>query len=161
MIRPATATDAAAIAEIYNHYVLHTVVTFEEETVSTEEMRTRIVETQEASYPWLVYEKDGQVEGYAYASKWRARRSYRYCVETTVYLDQKRLGGGRGSQLYGRMLPMLKSAGFHVAVGVIALPNQGSVALHEKFGFTQAAHYQQVGWKFEQWIDVGSWQLLL
>jgi L-amino acid N-acyltransferase YncA len=156
MVRSAAPEDAGAIARIYNHYVLNTWVTFEEETVSSDQMRTRIVETL-ATYPWLVYEQEGQIEGYAYASRWHARRSYRRSVETTVYLDHTKLGGGRGSMLYVELIRILKQRGFHTAIGGIALPNAGSVALHERLGFQKAAHYKEVGWKFEQWIDVGYW----
>jgi len=160
MIRSATADDAAAIAGIYNHYVLHTCVTFEEEPVSPKQMRARIVETM-AAYPWLVCEENAVIEGYAYASRWHARCSYRRSVETTVYLDHTKLRGGRGSRLYGELTQMLKSSGLHVAIGGIALPNEGSVALHEKLGFTKVAHFKEVGWKFDNWIDVGYWQLML
>jgi len=160
MIRPAATADAAAIAEIYNHYVLHTPVTFEEEPVSSEQIRARMADIQ-AAYPWLVYEQRGSIEGYAYAGKWHSRCAYRNSVETTVYLDSAKLGKGIGSQLYGELIRMLRSAGLHVAVGGIALPNASSVALHEKLGFVKVAHFKEVGWKYGRWIDVGYWQLML
>src|SRR5262245_1143451 len=125
MIRNASLADAPAIAGIYNHYVLNTVVTFEEESVSAEQMRERLMQVQ-ASYPWLVYEDGGSVIGYAYAAKWSARCSYRHSVETTIYLDKDRLGEGIGSLLYSELLNLLKSAGFNTAIGGIALPNDGS-----------------------------------
>jgi L-amino acid N-acyltransferase YncA len=160
MIRLATPADAAAIAEIYNPYVLDTHVTFEEEIVSPEQMLTRLTEIQSA-YPYLVHEQDGIIAGYAYANKWHTRCSYRRSVETSVYLDKSRTGKGIGSELYGELIRFLKNAGFHTAIGGIALPNEASIALHEKLGFTKAAHYREVGWKFNRWIDVGYWQLML
>lgn len=160
MIRPVTLDDAAAIANIYNYYILHTIITFEEEPVSVEEMRGRIADIT-ATHPWLVHEHQGAIDGYAYAAKWKTRHSYRRSVETTVYLDANKLGAGRGTQLYAELLRRLNETELHAAIGGIALPNQGSVALHEKFGFTKVAHFKEVGWKFDTWIDVGYWQLML
>ncbi len=160
MIRSATPDDAVAIAAIYNHYVLHTCVTFEEEPVSTAEMQRRIADIM-ATYPWLVYEQNGVVEGYAYVHQWHTRKSYRRSVETTIYLDVNKLGGGRGTRLYAELIRQVRDAGLHCAIGGVSLPNQGSVALHEKLGFTKVAHYREVGWKFDTWIDVAYWQLML
>ena len=160
MIRSARNSDAAAIAEIYNHYVLQTVVTFEEEPVSAEQMRTRITEVQ-ATYPWLVYEQEGVVVGYAYASKMHTRCSYRFSVETTIYLSKGSVGKGIGSQLYAELIQSLRGAGFYTAIGAISLPNEASIALHEKLGFVKTGQFKEVGRKFDRWIDVGYWQLML
>jgi L-amino acid N-acyltransferase YncA len=161
VIRPAVAGDSGAIAAIYNHYVAQTVITFEEEPVSASGMGRRIGEAGSASLPWLVAEREGKVVGYAYANPWRARSAYRFSVEVTVYLDPVCPRLGIGSRLYGALLPELKARGIHAALGVIALPNEASVALHEKFGFAKAAHLREVGLKFGRWIDVGYWELLL
>ena len=99
-----------------------------------------------------------QVVGYAYAGRWHDRSAYRYSVETTIYLDADHLGKSIGSGLYAALLQQLKERGMHVAIGGIALPNPGSVALHEKLGFRKVAHYGEVGFKFNRWIDVGYWQ---
>ena len=160
MIRPATPADAAAIAEIYNYYILNSTITFEEERLSTEHVQERIAETQDPCL-WLVYEDNSSIVGYAYASKWKSRCSYRYSVESTVYLHKDQTGKQFGSRLYGELIARLKAAGFHTVIGGVALPNEGSVALHEKLGFTKIAHFKEVGWKFERWIDVGYWQLIL
>ena len=159
LLRPAVAGDSGAIAAIYNHYVATTVITFEEEPVSASEMARRIADVGSVSLPWLVAEREGKVVGYAYASPWRARSAYRFSVEVTVYVDPDcpRLGIGR--RLYEELLPTLKARGIHAAFGVIALPNEASVALHEKFGFVKVAHLREVGLKFGRWIDVGYWQL--
>lgn len=159
-IRSAVLDDAPQIARIYNHYVTNTYVTFEEEPVSSKEMSERIARVL-SNHCWLVYERDQAIEGYAYASAWHTRASYRRSVETTVYLDCEKVGGGRGSQLYAKLLEELRARGFHTAIGGISLPNPASIALHEKFGFKKVAHYKEVGWKFDQWIDVGYWQLML
>ncbi len=161
MIRQATTADAAAIAAIYNHYVRNTSVTFEEQAVTTEQMAERIVQVQADALPWLVLEQNGELLGYAYATKWRVRSAYRFSVESTVYVKEGIIGQGIGSQLYHQLLNELKALGLHLVIGGITLPNEKSVALHEKFGFEKCGHFQQVGYKFEQWRDVGYWQKLL
>lgn len=161
MIRQATTADAAAIAAIYNHYVLNTSVTFEEEAVSTELMAERITQVNADGLPWLVLEQNGELLGYAYATKWRVRSAYRFSVESTVYVKDGVTAKGLGSQLYQQLLTDLKALGLHLVIGGITLPNEKSIALHEKFGFEQCGHFQQVGFKFEQWRDVGYWQKLL
>jgi L-amino acid N-acyltransferase YncA len=160
-IRPATPSDAEAIAAIYNYYVTQTIVTFEEETVAPSEMLRRMEEVQLASLPWLVGEVDGRVAGYAYAGKWKGRSGYRFSAEVTVYLDPAHLGRGLGSRLYDRLFEILRSCGTHAIMGGIALPNTASVALHEKFGLEKVAHFKAVGFKFDRWIDVGYWQRIL
>ena len=160
MIRQATAEDAEAIVRIYNHYIENTTITFEEKAVSADEMRGRIADVT-ISLPWLVCEIDGAVAGYAYATKWRARSAYRYSAETTVYLDSAQVGKGLGTKLYEALLTELKAKSMHVIIAGIALPNAASVALHEKMSYQKVAHFEQVGWKFGKWIDVGYWQRIL
>lgn len=161
MIRPAQANDAAAVAAIYNHYILHTVVTFEEEALPGEEMARRITEVRGDGFPWLVYEEEGRVVGYAYASRWKSRCAYRFAVEATVYLEPGATGRGMGRRLYSGVIEAASAMGMHVVIGGIALPNEASVGLHEKLGFKKVAHFQEVGRKFDQWIDVGYWELRL
>jgi L-amino acid N-acyltransferase YncA len=159
-IRPAKETDAPSIARIYNHYVANTIVTFEEEPVSDHAMAGRIADIRGASLPWLVAEQDGVV-GYAYASKWKERVAYRYSVETTIYLDQLHTARGIGMKLYSALLSQIRALGLHVAIGGIALPNPGSVALHEKLGFRHLGTFHQVGHKQGRWVDVGYWEVVL
>ena len=159
MIRPATSDDSQAIAEIYNHFIDNTHVTFETEVVTASEIARRVGEN--APLPWLVADGPSGIIGYAYASKWRARHAYRFSVETTVYLHHSASGRGIGSQLYRNLLDDLRARGIHTAIGGIALPNQASVALHEKLGFVECARFNEVGFKFDRWVDVGYWQLLL
>lgn len=160
MIRPATTADASAIAAIYNHYVTSTTITFEEDAVAQAEMASRI-ESVSAQLLWYVHEQDGAVTGYAYATPWRARSAYRFSVETTVYVAPGYARQGIGLQLYSALIDELRSRGIQVVLGGIAQPNPASVALHENLGFEKVAHFQRVGRKFEQWIDVGYWELQL
>jgi phosphinothricin acetyltransferase len=160
VIRPATPQDAEAIAALYGHYVDNTVVTFEEEPVTGAEIARRI-EHVTRTHPWFAYEKQGALVGYAYAAPWHLRCAYRLSVETTIYLDVNHLGQGIGSQLYGGLIAELKQRKFHCAIGGIALPNDASVALHEKLGFRKAGEFKEVGYKLGRWIDVGYWELFL
>lgn len=161
MIRPATEADAAAIAAIYNPYIADTVISFEEQPVSVEEMAGRIRDILATGYPWLVMELDGGIVGYAYAGGWKTRAAYRYSVECTVYLDRGHTGKGCGKALYTALIGELKTLGIHSAIGGIALPNPASVALHESLGFRKVAEFHEVGYKFDRWIDVGYWELKL
>jgi phosphinothricin acetyltransferase len=161
LIRDATFQDAAIIAEIYNPYILNTVITFEETPVTPEEIQTRIEAVKAPGYPYLVMEQNDLVIGYAYANLWRTRAAYRHTVETSIYLDQNSAGKGLGTVLYKELLGRLKTMDIHVILGGITLPNPVSVGLHEKLGFKKVAHFTQVGYKFGRWLDVGFWQLVI
>ena len=159
MIRAVQEQDAKAISDIYNYYIENTVITFEEDTVSTQDINKRMAATQLANLPWLVVEGElGKILGYAYASKWRERFSYRFSVEVTVYLSPKQSGKGLGTQLYQALFAELKSRNIHSVIGGITLPNAASVAVHEKFSMKKVAHFKEIGFKFDQWLDVGYWQ---
>lgn len=161
MLRAATPADAAAIAGIYNHYILNTVVTFEEEALPVEEMARRITETLADGNPWFVWEEGDRILGYAYAGKWKSRCSYRFSVEATVYLDPAATGRGLGTILYRALIDRYRNTRIHAIIGGVALPNDASTRLHEKLGFQKIAHFKEVGWKFDQWIDVGYWELII
>jgi phosphinothricin acetyltransferase len=159
-IRPANPADAEAIAAIYNPYVAETIISFEEEPVPAAGMADRIRKVT-AGYPWIVWEEDGQVLGYAYASSWRSREAYRFTAETSVYVDARHHHRGIGEQLYRELLAAMRERGFHSALACLGLPNDPSVAFHEKLGFTKVGHMRESGWKFERWVDVGFWELML
>lgn len=160
-IRTATVADAWAIASIYNHYIRHTVVTFEEEILATHAVEQRIATIRAATLPWLIAEGRDGIIGYAYASRFKDRSAYRYCVETAVYLARGREGQGIGTRLYTDLLGTLREQGIRTAVGLIALPNDASVTLHEKLGFAHTGTLKSVGFKLDRWVDVGYWQKLL
>lgn len=161
LIRPATVADAGAVASVYNHYIKETTVTFEEEEVIPSEIARRIRAVESASLPWLIAERDAEVIGYAYAAKWHSRSAYRFSAEIAVYVEANHTRIGAGSRLYDHLFPMLQARGIHAVMAGIALPNEPSVALHEKFGLSKVAHFKEVGFKFRQWIDVGYWERIL
>jgi phosphinothricin acetyltransferase len=123
-------------------------------------MATRIGESAEARLPFLVAVVDDVTLGFASASRWKGRCAYRYSAETTVYVTQSHWQRGVGKALYSTMLGLLQRSGCHAAIGGIALPNESSIRLHERLGFTQVAQFREVGFKFNRWIDVGYWQRL-
>ncbi len=160
MIRSVQLSDAQALADIYNPYIRDTTITFEEEPVTAEEMATRIAKVT-TTHPWLVWEEAGRVLGYAYSSVWRARAAYRHSTEMAIYFGVDQCGKGHGTALYQALLDELRQRGFHLVLGGLALPNEASVRLHEKLGFRKAGHMREAGRKFDRWIDVGFWELLL
>ena len=161
MIRPATSADAAAVARIYNPYIAGTIVTFEEQEVSADDIAARMRVVEAAGLPYLVLEDGGRAVGYSYAAKWHQRSAYRYSVESTIYLEASARGRGFGRRLYTALLDELRKRQIHAVLGGISLPNEASVALHEKLGFKKSAHYPELGWKLGRWIDVGYWHLSL
>lgn len=160
MIRVCLPSDAVEVCRIYNHYVLHSIITFEAVPVTAEEMARRIDEVS-AKQPWLVWEQDGEIAGYAYATSWKPRFAYRYSVESSVYLAPDKTGQGIGFQLYSELIRLLKLNNVHNIIGGIALPNESSVKVHERCGFKKIGHFSEVGFKFDKWIDVGYWELLV
>lgn len=160
MIRSVKISDAEDIARIYNYYIENTVITFEESPVSTQEIERRITEYTQR-YPWFVYEENNKISGYCYAHEWRPRASYRYSAETAIYVQENQHSKGIGTALYTHLLHDIKKRGIHTLVAGITLPNEKSEKLHEKVGFTKAAHFKEIGNKFGTWLDVGYWQLIV
>ena len=159
-VRIAQISDAQAIQAIYAPMVERTAISFELEPPTVEEMAKRIGSTL-PTYPYLVAERDGQVIGYADASQHRAREAYHWSVDVTVYVAPEAHRRGVGRALYDVLLPRLKTQGFHAAYAGIALPNDGSVGLHEALGFAHIGTYPEVGFKHGAWHDVGYWRIAL
>lgn len=159
MIREVQLKDAPVIAEIYNYFIAHTVVTFEENPVTPEAMKQRIADHTD-QLPWLVYEKDQTVLGFAYASEWKSRCAYKHSIESTIYLNPEATGKGIGYTLYRELIDQLKALNFHAVIGAISLPNDASIGLHKKLGFEQVGQFKEVGFKFNQWVDVSYWELI-
>jgi len=160
MIRFVEPKDAAEICGIYNFYVVNTVISFEEQAVSVSEMEKRIRDIT-AKYPWLVIEENGKILGYGYINEYRSRCAYRYTAEITIYLKNGEEGKGLGTELMRRIIEETRNRDIHSLISAIAIPNERSVSIHEKFGFEKIGHFKEVGFKFNHWIDVGYWELVL
>lgn len=155
-LRFATPADAAALLTIYAPIVLESPASFQVEPPSVEEMAAKVEETM-VHYPWLVYEADGAVLGYAYGTKHRARVAYQWSVETSVYIHSDARRQGIGTVLYEALLRILAAQGYYRAFAGIVVPNTGSVRLHESVGFKPLGVFKNIGYKLNQWRDVGWW----
>jgi L-amino acid N-acyltransferase YncA len=160
MIRKAILSDAHRVCRIYNHYVENSSVTFETEAVSDEYMKDRI-EKVSANYPWLVFEEDEEILGFSYATRWKERQAYSFTAECAVYVDKNNQAKGIGSKLYSELIRECRNVGLHLLIAGIALPNEASIFMHEKLGFSYVGKFTEVGNKFGRWIDVGYWTLKL
>ena len=161
MVRELQDSDLERITEIYNYYIRRTETSFEESEIDSIIMMDRVEKIRKSGLPWLVADISGHIVGYCYAAPWHERAAYKNTVEVTAYLDHEELRQGTGSLLYQELLLRLKDNGIRTAIGVIALPNQGSVALHEKFGFEKVGHLHSIGRKNGKWLDVGYWQVVI
>ena len=159
-IRNATLGDACAICNIYNYYIENTAVSFETMPVSETEMKQRMNEVINAGYSFYVGEIDGKIIGYYYTHPWNNRFAYKSTVEESIYLDKEETGKGYGTQLFEHLLKHIDKSTTHVLIAGICIPNESSVRLHEKFGFKQISCMKEIGRKFDQWRDVGHWQLI-
>ncbi|GFZ96215.1 GNAT family N-acetyltransferase [Dyella caseinilytica] len=157
MIRIARSEDADAIHAIYAPTIIDTAITFETELPGADAMRQRIL-TRLQHYPWLVWEENGQVLAYAYATRFRERAAYDWIAETSIYVHADARRRGIARHLYAVLLDVMRLQGINQAVGVITLPGEVSVALHEAMGFTPAGVWRKAGYKLERWWDVGVWQ---
>jgi L-amino acid N-acyltransferase YncA len=155
-IRLASDSDAAGIVSIYRPYVEETRISFEEGAPDATEIARRMASPMH--HPWLVLEDGGFILGHASTSPMRDRAAYRWSVETGIYLAPGAQGRGLGRELLAAHLHLLERQGFVTIVAGIALPNEASVALHEKLGFTLSGVERGVGYKFGEWVDVGRWQ---
>ena len=160
MIRLATTADASRAAAIYAPYVAGSVISFETIPPSPEEMAARIASTLVYA-PYLVFEKDGEILAFAYATRHRERAAYRWSVDVSVYVDKGAHRQGLGRALYTSLFALLRLQGFYAAHAGITLPNPNSVGLHEAMGFVPVGVYRSVGFKMGGWRDVGWWQLAL
>ncbi len=160
-IRDAIAADFDAIADITNHYILHTPIHFGYEAQSGAELRAGW-EKARHTHPFLVLLDDAQsIIGYAKAYRWRERAAYDRIAESGIYLRNGLQGRGLGKPLYAALIHACRDKGMHSLIGGIALPNPASIRLHESLGFVPTGVVRQAGWKFNAWHDVGFWQLML
>jgi L-amino acid N-acyltransferase YncA len=160
LIRLAQESDAGRIQTIYGPIVSDTVTSFEAEVPTVDEMGRRVMETL-PHHPWLVCEHQGEVLGYVYGSKHRARTAYQWSVEVSAYIHAQARRQGLGRALYVSLFKILVLQGFYNAYAGITLPNPGSVGLHEALGFQPVGIFRDVGYKFGAWHAVGWWQLPL
>ena len=147
MIRMATAADVPAMLEIYGPYVLNTAYSFEYTVPTRDEFTNRLLSYTE-QFPWLVWEEEGKVLGYAYGSLPFSRAAYRWCCEVSIYLAPQIHGRGIGRKLLGVLESILWRQGYRVIYSVITSENTGSISFHEKMGYRFCAQLPGCGIKF-------------
>lgn len=152
-IRQADPADAQRCREIYRPYVEDTALTFETAVPTVDDFTTRITAAIE-THAWLILERGSETVGYASSRKFDERAAYRWSCETGLYLTADSHGSGGGRLLYTALLDALTARGYRVAVGRIVVPNEASVKLHERLGFTPVGTLHSIGWKLDAWHDV-------
>lgn len=152
-IRLATLEDASEILSIYEPYILNTAITFETEMISVEAFKERMAKIQ-AQYPWLVYEKDGKIIGYAYATSYRERAAFAWDCEASVYVGEEAHRKGIATKLYLELFEWLNKQGYYNIYAFIKYPHESSVKLHNKFGFREVGIFYKTGYKMGKWWDV-------
>lgn len=162
-IRDAVITDVPDCRAIYNYYVENSTVTFDEEQLTHAQYRAKFTKAQKRGWPWIVAESpSGEVLGFAYLSAYRDRSAYRFTVEDAIYLGPAATGRGIGRALLAELIDRAKAGGFREIVAVVADQGaEGSIALHEKFGFKEIGRMGRVGYKFDRWLGTIFLQLSL
>ena len=153
MIRAANPEDVPQILAIYAPYIINTTITFEYDVPTEAEMRSRFADIT-ARFPWLVWEEDGQILGYAYAAAPYARAAYSWCAEPSVYLKPEAWGRKIGTALYRGLEAILLLQGYQVLYTLVTGENHASVAFHEKLGYHTAARFPDCGFKFGRWLGL-------
>ena len=153
-IRDAVSADLPSIRAIYNHYVLNSVVTFDEQPLTLRALRSKFSNAKKLGMPYIVaVSPSGQILGYAYVYPWKAKAAYRFTVENSIYLGPASTGKGLGKALLGSLIEKSKEAGLKEIIAVIADKGaEASIALHKQYGFTEGGHMGKVGFKFDRWI---------
>ncbi|MBE6051548.1 MAG: N-acetyltransferase [Clostridium sp.] len=161
MIRNVKLKDAKEIVNIYNHYILNTNITFEIDALTSEEMANRI-ESKTKDNPWIVYEENNNILGYAYVGEFRGRIADRFTKEVSIYLKKDVVSKGIGTKLMNALIEKCKNEyDIHTLISVVTMPNNASTAIHKKFEFKRAGYFKEVGFKNDKWLDVEYLQLIL
>jgi phosphinothricin acetyltransferase len=159
-IRPVTLDDAPRLLEIYSPYVYETAVTWEIAPPSLEEFVGRVQKVGKSGHPYIAFVDDaGEILGYAYAGAYRERYGYRFCCESSIYLDPACRGKGLGKRLYAVLIEVLRRQGFVAVIGGVSYPNPASQALHESLGFKMVGLHERIGFKFGTWHNASFFQL--
>jgi L-amino acid N-acyltransferase len=160
-IKEATEADLPAILEIYNDVIVNTTAVYDYNP-HTIVMRQQWFETkQQQGFPVFVAEENGEVSGFCSIGPFRAWAAYQYTVENSIYVAAAARGRGIAKLLMPPLIEAARQLKLHTMVAGIDASNEASIALHKKFGFTEVAHFKEVGYKFNRWLDLKFLQLIL
>lgn len=160
MIRRMQGSDLEQVRRIYAYYVEHTTVTFDLLPPSSEAYEAKMMAILGEGMAWGM-EQEGEITGFCYAHKWKEKEAYARTLETTVYIHPDRRGNGVGRELMLQLIADAEAHGVHALIACITCPNTASEHLHERLGFEQVSRFREVGRKFDIWLDVADYQLLL
>lgn len=161
MIRPVKDHDASNIMNIYNHYITESTISFETVPLTLEQMQTRITDIA-AKYPYFVsVSEEGILNGYCYAHAWKERAAYGKTLETTVYISEEYKNQGIGFDLMTRLIDRCREEGYRTLIACITANNTKSINFHKRLGFKQVSHFEKVGHKNGEELDVIDMQLVL
>ncbi len=160
-IKPTSSQHLSEICNIYNHYINHTCYTFEEVEWTIKDIEHKFLNITDANYPFFTCFDGDKIVGYYYLSSWNFRSAYNTTAEVTIYLHPESIGKGYGKAMYSHLIKNIDNTRFHSIIACITIPNEASVALHEKFGFKKVSFFPEIGYKHSRWCDVGHWQLIL
>lgn len=160
-IRHATEDDLPAILEIYNDVILHTTAVYDYEPHTLEMRRQWFITKKEQGFPVFVAADDEKIVGLSSIGPFRAWAAYKYSVENSVYVSADSRGRGIGKLLIPPLIVVARELGLHTIIAGIDAANEASLKLHEHFGFKEVAHFREVGYKFDRWLDLKFLQLVL
>ena len=160
-IRLATEDDLPGMLEIYNDIILNTTAVYEYEPHTLEMRRQWFLTKQEQRFPVFLAEEDGNLAGFSSIGPFRAWAAYKYSVENSIYVKSGLRGKGIGRLLLAPLIGAARNLKMHTIIAGIEATNEASIKLHKSFGFNEVAHFNEVGWKFERWLDLKFLQLLI
>jgi L-amino acid N-acyltransferase YncA len=161
LIRPAVESDVPAILNIYNQIVATSTAIYNDQPVTLDDRLTWFHSRTRSGYPIVIAEVEEKVAGYASFGDFRSWPGYRFSVEHTVHIDHAHRGKGIGKQLLLTLIPIAQSLGKHAMVGGVDAENTVSIHLHESLGFQRVAHFREIGYKFDHWLDLLFYQKIL
>lgn len=160
-IREAIQDDVPQLLTIYNDIILHTTAVYDYEPHTLEMRQAWFKTKQEQGFPIFVAEEGSKIVGFSSIGPFRAWAAYKYSVENSVYVSADERSKGIGKLLISPLIDAAKKLGMHTIIASVDATNETSIKLHQHFGFKEVAHFKEVGWKFERWLDLKFLQLIL
>ena len=160
-IRNATENDLQPMLDIYNEIIMNTTAIFQYDPHTLEQRKEWFAQKKKENYPVFVAEENNMIVGFSTFGQFRNWLAYKYSVENSVYIKADQRGKGIGKLLLQPLIDAAKQMRLHTIIAGIVADNEASMALHQKFGFVEVAHFKEVGYKFDKWLDLKFLQLML